>query len=171
MAALRDDRFNFWPKPTTVTETVTVLHPGDVALGRSGDRFETLLGSCISIILTDPRRTVAVMCHIVHSGTAPADERGSQTTHAEPALAAMFDMLQGCGINPQMCEAYLHGGGNMFPSLFTQAHVGQSNADWALQALADLGIRLCGRDTGGTALRQITWTVGPGAPEVRLGNI
>jgi chemotaxis protein CheD len=166
MAALPEGHFSAWAEPATVT----VLHPGDVALGRRGDRFETLLGSCVSIILTDPRRTVAAMCHIVHSGATPVDERGAETTHAEPALAAMFDMLQGCGINPHLCEAYLYGGGNMFPSLFKQSHVGQSNADWALQALADLGIPLRGQDTGGTAFRHINWTVGPAAPEVRLGE-
>ena len=162
-----EERFNAWAEPAAVT----VLHPGDVALGRLGDRFETLLGSCVSIILTDPRRTVAVMCHIVHSGTTPVDRRGAETTHAEPALAAMFNLLQGCGISPRLCEAYLYGGGNMFPALFKQAHVGQSNADWALQALAGLGIRLRGQDTGGTAFRRITWTVGPGTPDVRLGEV
>lgn len=164
---MSEARFNAWADPTSVV----VLHPGDVVLGHLGDRFETLLGSCVSIILTDPRRTVAAMCHIVHSGAAPVDERGAETTHAEPALAAMFMLLQGCGISPQLCEAYLVGGGNMFPSLFKQAHVGQSNTEWALQALANLGIPLRGQDTGGIAFRRINWTVGPGAPEVRLGEV
>ena len=167
MAALPEGHFSAWTEPATVT----VLHPGDVALGRMGDRLETLLGSCVSIILTDPRRTVAAMCHVVHSGATPVDERGAETTHAEPALAAMFDRLQDCGINPHLCEAYLYGGGNMFPSLFKQSHVGQCNVEWALQVLADLGIPLRGQDTGGTAFRRINWTVGPGAPDVRLGKI
>jgi len=164
---MTEGRSNAWAD----SATVTVLHPGDVVLGYLGDRFETLLGSCISIILTDPRRTVAAMCHIVHSGTAPVDERGAETTHAEPALAAMFSLLQGCGINPRLCEAYLVGGGNMFPALFKESHVGAGNTAWALRALAELGIPLRRQDTGGTAYRRITWTVGPGAPEVRLGNI
>ena len=167
MHAMPEDRFNAWAEPAAVT----VLHPGDVALGRLGDRFETLLGSCVSLILTDPRRTVAVMCHVVHSGASPVAERRAETTHAEPALAAMFTLLQGCGITPRLCEAYLYGGGNMFPSLFKHAHVGADNTEWALQALADLGIRLLGQNTGGTAFRRITWTVGPGAPDVRLGEV
>ena len=49
-----------------------VLAPGDVAIGTRGDRFETLLGSCVAIVLTDPRRTVGAMCHIVHAMPAPA---------------------------------------------------------------------------------------------------
>ena len=46
---------------------VHVLHPGDVACGERGERFETLLGSCVAIVLTDPRRTIGAMCHIVHA--------------------------------------------------------------------------------------------------------
>ena len=44
------------------------LMPGDVALGQAGEQLKTLLGSCVAVILTDPRRTVAAMCHIVHVG-------------------------------------------------------------------------------------------------------
>lgn len=157
---------NGWAEPARVQ----VLHPGDVAFAHPGDRLETLLGSCVSIILTDPRRTVAVMCHIVHSGAAPGKARAVDTSHAEPALAAMFSLLRGCGISPQLCEAYLYGGGNMFPVLFQDSHIGENNVDWALHALAEPGIRIVGRDTGGTTYRHITWTVGPQAPQVRLGE-
>ena len=38
---------------------VMELLPGDTALGYAGDRMKTLLGSCVAVILTDPRRTVA----------------------------------------------------------------------------------------------------------------
>ena len=34
------------------------LHPGDVVCAERGDRMETLLGSCVAVVLTDPRRTV-----------------------------------------------------------------------------------------------------------------
>ncbi len=149
---------------------VHLLHPGDVVLAQRGCRLETLLGSCVAVILTDPRRTLAAMCHIVHSGRAPVDTRGEATTHAEPALAAMLALLRNSGINPLQCEAYLFGGGNMFPQLYPQAHVGSNNTSWALGALADLGIGLVGQDTGGTAYRRITWAVGPDTPQVRLGE-
>ena len=158
------------PLAANPANTLQVLHPGAVVLVQRGDRLETLLGSCISIILTDPRRTLAAMCHIVHSGRAPADARGDATTHAEPALAAMFALLRPSGINPCQCEAYLFGGGNMFPQLYAQAHVGSNNTAWALAALAELGIDLVGQDTGGDAYRRITWAVGPDAPQVRLGQ-
>jgi chemotaxis protein CheD len=56
------------PFSLSQSQQIYTLHPGDVACGERGDRLETLLGSCVAIILTDPRRTIGAMCHIVHAG-------------------------------------------------------------------------------------------------------
>ena len=76
------------------------LHPGDVVCGERGDRLETLLGSCVAIILTDPRRTLGAMCHIVHASPGSGVRTGS-TAHAANALAAMYRELRQHGINPR----------------------------------------------------------------------
>ncbi|MCU0686006.1 MAG: hypothetical protein MUF34_27800, partial [Polyangiaceae bacterium] len=52
--------------------SVHTLMPGDVACADRGERMETLLGSCIAIVLTDRRNTVGAMCHIVHCNPADA---------------------------------------------------------------------------------------------------
>ena len=103
---------------------VHVLNPGDVAIGTRDDRLETLLGSCIAIVLTDPRRTIGVMCHIVHARPAPATER-SNGAFADVALERMYTLLRARGITPSLCEAYVYGGGNMFPRVFRNTHVGE----------------------------------------------
>jgi chemotaxis protein CheD len=144
---------------------VQTLHPGDVACGDRGDRLETLLGSCVAIILTDPRRTIGVMCHIVHSRPA-VDAARSSGAYAEHARDTMYALLLARGINPRLCEAYVYGGGNMFPGLFTESHVGDDNARWALDALAEDGVRVLFHDVGGSAYRRLSWTVGPGMPQV-----
>lgn len=144
---------------------VHLLHPGDVACANRGERLETLLGSCVAIVLTDPRRTLGVMCHIVHS--APALPGAvDDNTHADSALASMYALLLGRGIQPHLCEAFVYGGGNMFPALFRERHVGDANACWALQALACDGIRVVDHDVGGIAYRRLAWTVGSGQPQV-----
>jgi chemotaxis protein CheD len=147
---------------------VYVLHPGDVARADRGERLETLLGSCVAIVLTDPRRTVGVMCHIVHSRPRTVAAAGGKGVHAhaDDALAAMYALLRERGINPSMCEAFLYGGGNMFPEVFRHTHVGDDNARWALDALAADGVRVLSDDLGGTAYRRLAWTVGEGRPEV-----
>ena len=141
------------------------LHPGDIVCAQGGERLETLLGSCVAIVLTDPRRTLGAMCHIVHSHPAltGASESGAC---AEVALSRMYALLRARGIDPLRCEAYVYGGGNMFPELFTQAHVGERNADWALDALARDGVPVLQHDLGGRRYRRLSWTVGPEAPRV-----
>lgn len=144
---------------------VHTLHPGDVACGGRGDRLETLLGSCVAILLTDPRRTVGVMCHIVHCKPALCAASDS-CAHADAALPALYALLRARGIEPGLCEAYVYGGGNMFPHLFKHSHVGDDNACWALDALERDGIRLLHHDLGGATYRRLSWTVGPQAPSV-----
>lgn len=151
--------------PSAQRPGVHVLHPGDVALAERGGGLETLLGSCIAVVLTDPRRTVGVMCHIVHSGPPkPSVQRSA--AHADVAFARMFALLRGRGLDPAMCEAYVYGGGNMFPELFTGGHVGASNTCWAMDALASAGVKVVQHDTGGRAYRRLAWTVGSSAPVV-----
>lgn len=150
---------------------VHTLHPGDVACVDRGERLGTLLGSCVSIVLTDPRRTVGAMCHVVHAGPPPRGTSDS-TAHGEAALALMFSLLRARGIEPRLCHAWLYGGGNMFPGLVgpqsTHGNVGATNAAWAEAALAQHGIRVLGGDLGGNVYRRLRWTVGPDAPELAV---
>ena len=152
------------PGPASAAN-VQVLHPGDVALAERGERLETLLGSCVAIVLTDPRRTLGAMCHIVHSKPATA---GATVTaaYADVALERMYTLLRSRGIEPRLCEAYVYGGGNMFPALFDAGHVGDDNAQWALEALAHDGVPVLFHDLGGNTYRRLSWVVGPDMPQV-----
>jgi chemotaxis protein CheD len=143
------------------------LLPGDVVVGTLGDQFRTLLGSCISVVLTDPRRTVGAMCHIVHVGQPPTGAT-EDTAYGLPAMEAMFSGLARMGINPRMCEAFLYGGGNMFPELFRTQHVGANNADWVRAFLQQQGIAILDEHVGGHGYRKISWSVGAHRPEVEF---
>jgi chemotaxis protein CheD len=148
---------------------VHTLHPGDVVCALQGQRMETLLGSCVAIILTDPRRTVGAMCHIVHARPAPQAARDSGA-YADVALAKMGALLLEQGIHPALCEAYVFGGGNMFPQRYAASqakpHVGELNVDWALQRLAQDGVRVLLHHVGGNVYRRLGWTVGHAPPQV-----
>lgn len=143
---------------------VHTLHPGDLAFATRGDRLDTLLGSCVAVVLTDPRRTVGVMCHIVHARPAPAAARSA--AYADVALAGMHRLLRDNGIAPSLCEAYVYGGGNMFPDLVPSSSVGDDNAMWVFEALAADGIPVLAHDVGGAVYRRLRWTVGSAAPQV-----
>ncbi len=149
---------------------LTTLLPGDVVMGERGDQLETLLGSCVAIVLTDSRRTLGVMCHIVHSGLASGRASGD-TSFAEVALRRMCDLLQSRGIVPHLCEAYVYGGGDMFPQLAQPLSIGDDNAAWAVTALRAMGVRILALDLGGTVYRRLHWTVGPQDPQVTAISI
>ena len=141
------------------------LMPGDVALGQAGDQIRTLLGSCVSVILTDPRRTVGVMSHIVHVGK-PNAANAKNTAFGDVAMKEMFARLRSVGISPTHCDAYVFGGGNMFPQLFNARHVGDANVNWVLDYLEHHGIHLVDHCLGGNGYRKVSWTVGKGEPLV-----
>lgn len=157
-------------QPRADSPGLYTLLPGDVALATQGERLETLLGSCIAVVLTDPHRTVGAMCHIVHVGTPPAGNR-TNTAYGSNAMRHMFNSLRNLGIAPELCEAHVFGGGNMFPGLFKTRHVGASNERWVLDFLDEHGIKVRSHSLGGTYYRKIGWTVGPADPEIVLVNV
>jgi chemotaxis protein CheD len=146
------------------------LMPGDVALARHGERLKTLLGSCVAVILTDPRRTVGAMCHIVHA-SQPNSANLHNTAYGSCAMDDMFHRLRRVGLAPSMCQAYAFGGGNMFPQLMTTDNVGLRNARWVTDFLAAHNIELLDHSLGGTHYRKLAWTVGAQEPELIMTPI
>jgi len=155
---------------TTVAAQTRVLKPGDVAVATRGERLETLLGSCVAVVLTDPRRTVGAMCHIVHASEPPRDADGD-TAFARCAMERLFADLRRLGIAPELCEARVYGGGNMFPQFFSERHVGAVNTRWVLAFLGDVGMDVRAQSIGGACYRKLGWTVGPDEPECTLVDV
>lgn len=141
------------------------LHPGDVVCADRGDRLETLLGSCVAVVLTDRARTVGAMCHIVHSQPAINIDVIS-TASADAAIDAMYRLLASRSLNPRLCSAFVYGGGNMFPTVFKHRHVGDDNGSYALNRLAADGVCVLFQDLGGESYRRLSWNIGPSMPEV-----
>ncbi len=146
------------------------LHPGDVICAERGDRLYTLLGSCVAVVLTDRARTVGAMCHIVHS--QPVVSAGAMpTASADAAIDALYRLLTDRSLNPRLAFALVYGGGNMFPSVFKQKHVGESNGRHVLNRLASDGVCVLVQDLGGNTYRRLNWTVGPDPPHVTAVNV
>jgi len=127
--------------------------------------METLLGSCVAIVLTDPRRTVGVMCHIVHAKPATSAATNS-AAYADVALETMYRLLSAHAVTPKLCEAYVFGGGNMFPDLVQVSNIGDDNVRWVFDALEADGIAVLDHDVGGRVYRRLGWTVGHAPPQV-----
>lgn len=146
-------------------DCVRILHPGDVVLAERNVRLETLLGSCVAIILTDRNRTIGAMCHFVHWRPAK-DTDENPCVYGDAALDTLYQLVSQRGFNPQLCEAYVYGGGNMFPQMMTEDHIGRLNAKWSIERLNADGVRVISHDLGGNVYRRLGWTVGPDVPQV-----
>ena len=145
------------------TPQIFFLHPGDVAVGFTDDKFETLLGSCVSILLVSPCFNVAAICHYVHS-SAPPRSRIRDASFASVAMRKMEHQLNHVGFNARLCRAYVFGGGNMFPGKNNMMDVGSMNVDWAFHYLERHKIPVFGSDIGNNYYRKLTWIVGPSDP-------
>lgn len=69
-------------------------------------------------------------------------------------------------MSPRMCEAFVYGGGNMFPNMVTEPHVGDLNAHSVIDRLTRDGVRIVATDLGGRAYRRLRWTIGCDLPRV-----
>jgi chemotaxis protein CheD len=151
----------------------TIVHslmPGDVVCADRGEILETLLGSCVAILLTDRHRTVGAMCHIVHANPA-AKKSERPGAHASQAINMMYAMVQARGFAPLLCDAYVYGGGNMFPSLVSGPHIGEKNGLCVLARLRQDGLRIVHQDLGGATYRRLRWVVGPQLPVVEAVEV
>jgi chemotaxis protein CheD len=154
------------PSPLTLPlQRVQWLHPGDVAMAERGERLDTLLGSCVAVLLSDPQRTMGVMCHIVHAvnrrGAPPGDTR-----YGPAALERMLELMTAKGYAASKCQAWLCGGGNMFPQQITDKPIGEANVLWVREQLHRLGVRVVSESVGGAHYRKVIWTVGNPAPDI-----
>ena len=147
-----------------------VLHPGDVSLAFAGDRLETLLGSCVAVLMVDRKRTTAAMCHIVHTHR-PDDARKLNTTFASAAMTEMFRQLRSTGLAPELCDTWVFGGGHMFPGRNDVLDVGGRNVQWVQAFLRSHRILPRGERVGGHRYRKVAWTVGPTPPEQAVSEI
>ena len=84
---------------------------------------------------------------------------------ADVAISTLYASLRARGFNPAMCEAFVYGGGNMFPELFKQSHVGDANGIWVLDRLKNDGVKIVVQDLGGSAYRRLAWNIGPEMPQ------
>jgi chemotaxis protein CheD len=146
-----------------------VLHPADVAFAVRGERLETLLGSCVAVILTTRGRDAAAMCHFMYS-TFPPPLRRKDTAYASVALPFILGLMQRYRQSGQALQAFVYGGAHMFPDHPRALNVGQHNLDCTWDYLAQHDIGVVRHATAGACYRKVVWTVGDAVPELSEGH-
>lgn len=78
----------------------------------------------------------------------------------------MYRLLSACGMTPRLCDAFVYGGGDMFPAVADRMRVGDRNGESVVDRLTRNGVRMIATDLGGRSYRRLRWTVGFALPHV-----
>ncbi|HPE35717.1 MAG TPA: chemotaxis protein CheD [Spirochaetales bacterium] len=146
--------------------TVLTIHPGEYLVSGDDVLIATVLGSCVSVSLYDPRRSVGGLNHFM----LPESLNGKDLARSEPAKYGMYaiellynDFLKG-GSRKADLEAKVFGGASILGLSSGPKKIAAANVDFALDYLEREGIRVAASDTGGSRPRKIFL-------EVRTGRV
>ena len=130
------------------------------------------LGSCVAIILHDPRRRMGALIHAMlpTPGSNRIDNPAKYVSTAIPlALKKLVDRY-GCHIID--IESVIVGGARIL-NMGASINIGARNVEMARKVIREYGIRLVGEDVGGSHSRSVFYEISTGnvyvtSPKLRL---
>lgn len=165
-----DYRSTIYGSPAPMLERPRVyLHPGHSFATAEPAQVTTILGSCVSVCLTDPVTGIGGLTHYVVpqplSPTMSLDPERVGTT----AVVALVDTLARLGAMRHRFIARVFGGASMLPRMnSTRRDLGSQNADVAFAQLEALKIPVASRDVGGTSGRKLTFDTDTGEAWIKI---
>jgi len=120
------------------------------------------LGSCIAVVLYEPRHRIGGVTHVMLPGEAPPNEQDGerQYRYAQNAIDGLLERLAGAGAERGNLCAMVAGGGNVLGR--SDDTICRDNIASVLGILAGKGLYPCAQSLGGTVRRRIRLDVGNG---------
>jgi chemotaxis protein CheD len=125
---------------------------GQIVLAQKPACLTAVLGSCVGVALYHPRLHVGILAHVVLP--ASHDSVGQPGKFADTAIPHMLQLLAAVGATRGGLMAKIAGGACMFANAGPM-QIGDSNIAAVLRALEAAGVRLDGKDVGGTSGRRM----------------
>jgi chemotaxis protein CheD len=127
------------------------------------------LGSCIGLVLADPRARVAGLVHVMLPDSTTARSDGPPGKYADTAVPALLSEVSRLGADRGRLVATIAGGAQMFGAGAGGGvlRIGERNTEAVETALRAAGLRPRGRDVGGALGRTLRVEVATGAVTVR----
>jgi len=139
---------------TALYHKVRVL-PGDTrTVSEPEQTLVTILGSCISACIRNPRTGFGGMNHFMlpQSDTGQWNGASAALRYGNFAMEALINMVLKSGCSRQELEIKIFGGANLG---FHSARVGTKNVDFVRQYLRTEGLAVSASDVGGNHGRRI----------------
>lgn len=148
----------------------TIVRVADWGAKRGDEALVTLgLGSCVAIMLHDPKAWAGAMAHILLPSQSLARDTSNPAKFPETAVPFLLSQLEALGADPRRIVAKLAGGASMFAQLMTPGSIqmGERNLVATRTALRAASIPLAAEAVGGEAGRSVRFFVADGRVEIR----
>lgn len=137
--------------------TVVKLLTGDCYYtNQDREMLVTILGSCISVCLRDPKNKIAGMNHILLPGDSNTNlkkgDPGYSTRFGAFAMEELINGMLKLGAKKSNMEAKIFGGGNVIKN---STLIGERNIKFALDFLEQEKIPTLSKDVGGDTARRL----------------
>ena len=140
----------------TQQRTETVLNLGELRAARGDESVLVCLGlgSCVGLCAYDPVAKVGGMAHMVLPSSSEDRNAGSSPKFVDCAIPTLMEEMEQLGA---LRSIKIAGGAQMVSggSAAGVLNIGERNVVATKTALADLGLKLRGEDTGGTHGRTV----------------
>lgn len=148
---------------------VAKILPGEYYVTRGGELIGTVLGSCVSACVRDPKARLGGMNHFLlpedaNAGRWGDSDLGLAHRYGSYAMEHLINDLLKHGAERARLEIKIVGGGRMLAHM---SDVGARNIDFVRRYLQREGFRLAGEDLGGSHPRRVFYDVVTGRVRVK----
>jgi len=150
--------------PDSGTRTGIYVHPGQLVVSARPAAITTVLGSCVSVCLFDPKTRVGGLNHFL----LPLHvEREKSPRFGSVAVPMLIEELRKLGADRASLQAKVFGGGSIIAAFRRSGQLGEENVTLALQLLSEAGIPVLDKDVGGKFGRKLIFHTDDGTAWVR----
>jgi chemotaxis protein CheD len=142
------------------------VFPGEFYVtSKSDEVLVTVLGSCVSACIRDPKTGIGGMNHFMLPMGDGGSWEGESTRYGNFAMEKLINELLKLGCPRERMEVKVFGGGNVIDS---STQIGTKNAEFVLKFLANEGISCAAQDLCGMHPRRIQYYPSTGRVVRRL---
>lgn len=132
---------------------------GQVHLTRPPHLLQSVLGSCIGLVIYDPSLRLAGMAHVLLPNSGGRPRGALPGKYGDHAVACLVEGLLSLGAVRSSLRAKLAGGSRMFDHAQDyRRDIGASNIHAVHTALAEAGIPILGEHVGGALGRRVEFS-------------
>ena len=141
----------------------------DFAVGAEGTISTIGLGSCVAIVLYDPRARVGGMAHVLLPNESMSRDRSNPAKFPTTAVPLVLEQMGRLGASDRRVRATIVGGASMFGNLIPAGgiNIGERNIVSVREVLAQADVPIVAEDTGGDYGRSVYLYLADGRVEVR----